>query len=84
MNAGLYRKFNVTRVDGRDKPGGDRSGASYFVLDLTHDPFARTALTAYADACESEYPALASDLRFLLAFPGERPIVDVQLPDGAA
>lgn len=59
---GAYRKFEVSRVDGRDGPGGDREGAEYFVLDLSFDPFAPAALAAYADACSSEYPALARDL----------------------
>lgn len=60
---GLYRKFNVSRVDGRDAPGGDRHGARYFVLDLDHDPRAREALRTYADECEDDYPQLAADLR---------------------
>lgn len=62
-NAGLYKKFNVSRVDGRDAPGGDREGAEYFTLDLTHDAFARHALMAYADACEQELPVLAAEIR---------------------
>lgn len=59
---GAYRKFKVARVDGRDGPGGDREGAEYFVIDLSHDQFAPAALAAYALACNSEYPALARDL----------------------
>ena len=62
-NTGFYRKFIVSRVDGRDAPGGDREGAEYFTLDLTHDPYARAAVLAYADACEAELPVLAADLR---------------------
>ena len=62
-NKGLYQKFIVQRVDGRDQPGGDREGAEYFTLDLTHDPFARLALMAYADACENELPLLADEIR---------------------
>lgn len=62
-NSGFYRKFNVSRVDGRDAPGGDREGAEYFTLDLKHDPFARVAVLAYATACEKELPLLAEDLR---------------------
>jgi hypothetical protein len=62
-NAGFYRKFIVHRVDGRDQPGGDRAGADYFTLDLTHDPYARVAVLAYADACEAALPVLAADLR---------------------
>lgn len=60
---GLYGKFRVERVDGRDKPGGDRDQARYFVLDYAHDPFAVAALEAYAKACEAAEPGLARDLR---------------------
>lgn len=59
---GMFRKFTVCRVDGRDLPGGDRHGAEYFVLDLTHDRHTRNALLAYAASCKREYPALARDL----------------------
>lgn len=65
MNAreqGLYSKYIINRVDGRDAPGGDRHGAEYFVLDTTFDPFALPALVAYANACRNEYPLLAADL----------------------
>lgn len=62
-NTGLYQKFSVKRIDGRDAPGGDREGAEYFTLDLTHDPFAKIALMAYADACENELPLLADAIR---------------------
>lgn len=64
---GLIEKFHVSRTDGRDKPGGDKSDAEYFVLDTAHDPFARFALAAYAEACERELPGLAADLRMRLA-----------------
>lgn len=60
---GIYRKFNVSRTDGRDQPGGDRAGAEYFVLDLTYDPFAIAALRLYAAAVRSEYPDLSNDLQ---------------------
>jgi hypothetical protein len=60
---GVYHKFNVSRTDGSDKPGGKHDGCEYFVLDLTHDPFAKIAAAAYANACEREYPALAADMR---------------------
>lgn len=62
QRAGVYRKFNVSRTDGRDLPGGDRHGAEYFVLDVTHDKFAKPALAAYAAACRNDYPALADDM----------------------
>lgn len=59
---GIYRKFIVQRVDGRDKSGFKHDGCEYFVLDLTHDKYAHAALAAYARACENEYPKLAEDL----------------------
>lgn len=55
-------KFRVERVDGTDEPGGKHDGCDYFVLDLTHDQFAKNALAAYARACAVEYPLLAQDL----------------------
>ena len=59
---GLYDKFTVVRMDGKGAPGKKHDGCRYFVLDLTHDPFAIPAIKAYADACRSEYPLLAADL----------------------
>jgi hypothetical protein len=60
---GVYRKFDVRRTDGSDQPGGKHEGCEYFVLDVTHDPYAIPALTAYAKACEDTHPVLAADLR---------------------
>lgn len=65
-NAGLYQKFWVRRVDGRDLPGGDRQGAAYFVLDVVNDPFARQALMACWSACRWDLPELAAGLDALL------------------
>lgn len=59
-NTGYYEKFNVSRKDGRDAPGGDREGARYFTLDLTHDQFAGPALRAYVEASRDELPELAA------------------------
>lgn len=59
---GLIRKFDVSRVDGRDEPGEKHHGCRYFVLDLDHDEYAGPALRAYAHACRHAYPALALDL----------------------
>lgn len=59
---GLFHKFRVERVDGRDRPGGDKEGAFYFVLDVANDPYARTALVAYAEACKYDENELAQDL----------------------
>ena len=64
---GLHAKFHVSRIDGRDRPGGDKADARYFVLDYVHDEFARAALALYADLCEAQLPALAADLRADLA-----------------
>lgn len=59
---GLYDKFCVHRRDNRDKPGGDREHADYFVLDLAYDPHALIAIEAYSRSCRDEYPQLAEDL----------------------
>lgn len=64
---GMYAKFHVHRLDGRDQPSGDKANAAYFVLDYVQDPHARPALAAYADACERELPQFAADLRARLA-----------------
>lgn len=57
---GLYDKFNVTRTDG--DPDKRHISCQYFVLDVTHDPYANAALLAYEMACKKEYPLLAKDL----------------------
>lgn len=64
---GLYGKFNVSRRDGSDAPGGKHDRCEYFVLDATHDPLAIVALRAYADvACVSGYELLAADLEYVI------------------
>lgn len=64
---GIYKKFVVTRTDGQSAPGEKHHGCQYFVLDLTHDPNARIAAIAYADACEADGEiALSEDLRALV------------------
>jgi hypothetical protein len=61
---GIYNKYAVYRNDREDRPGYKHEGCEYFVLDMTHDPFAVPALRAYADACEKEgYLILAKELR---------------------
>lgn len=60
---GAYRKFDVRRTDGSDQLGGKHHGCEYFVLDVTHDPHAKAALQAYADACENTHMFLAADMR---------------------
>lgn len=59
---GIYNKYIVRRADGSDKPGGKHSGCKIFALDLDHDPYAYSAIIAYAQACKEQYPALAIDL----------------------
>lgn len=59
---GLYGKFYIERTDGKSEPGQKHHNCDYFVLDLTHDPFAWMALAAYSRACEKEYPLLSADL----------------------
>ncbi|ARK80981.1 hypothetical protein BOC40_11660 [Burkholderia pseudomallei] len=59
---GLYRKFDVRRVDGSSEPGGKHHDCEHFVLDMMHDQHARAALRAYADACASTHPELSVDL----------------------
>jgi hypothetical protein len=59
---GLFRKFDVRRTDGSDAPGGKHDGCSYFVLDVDHDPHAKPALTAYAEAVRATHPLLADDM----------------------
>jgi len=69
MNArekGIFNKFNVTRTDGRDTPGEKHEGDQYFVLNITTDPYAIPALAAYADACQSEYTVLATDIQRMI------------------
>lgn len=64
---GVYAKFRVERTDGTSAKGGKHDGCFYFVLDVTHDPFARSALIAYANACRDAYPSLAADLDRIIA-----------------
>ncbi len=61
-NLGLYDKYHVERRDGRSAPGEKHDGCRYFVLDMTHDPFALPAIAAYAAACEDKHKKLADDL----------------------
>jgi hypothetical protein len=69
---GLYDKYRVERVDGRDGEGDRHFDCEYFVLDLTHDAAAIPAIVAYADAVAATQPYLRRDLlnkayRLLLA-----------------
>lgn len=60
---GIFRKFDVRRVDGSDAPGGKHHGCRYFVIDMDHDAHAAAALRAYAESCAQSHPQLAADLR---------------------
>lgn len=63
VDRGLYDKFEVSRVDGRDGPGDEHEDCSYFPLDLDHDPHALPALVAYAKSAEEAgFSPLAADL----------------------
>ena len=59
---GLFHKYYVERLDGKDRLGEKHWRCEYFVLDLTHDKYAIPALKAYAESCQNEYPRLAYDL----------------------
>jgi len=59
---GAYDRYKVERLDGSSEPGGKHESCEYFVLDLTHDPFSKPAIEAYARACRREYPQLSQDL----------------------
>lgn len=59
----LYGKVIIRRADVSHEQIEKHYKCDYFVLDVTHDPYAFPALSAYSDACEKTHPNLASDLR---------------------
>lgn len=59
----LNGKYFVERVDGQDRPD-----SRYFVLNYATDPYARTAMRAYAEACRETHPTLSSDLLAVAAW----------------
>jgi hypothetical protein len=60
---GLYKKYGVIRADGQSGDMGAKHGfCNYFVLDLDHDPYAMSALLAYAGSCQHDDPELARAL----------------------
>ena len=59
---GLDDRYLVSRADGRSAKGKKHHGCRYFVLDLTHDRYAMSAIEQYGLACQTEYPKLAEDL----------------------
>lgn len=69
--AGLTNRYRVEKIN---DPSGKHADCRYFVLDPQHDPLARIALAAYADAAakghidkggylHTPYKRLAADLR---------------------
>lgn len=60
---GIYEKFKVERIDGKQRKGEKHHGCQYFVLDIDHDPHALPAIRAYAESCSISHPNLANDLR---------------------
>lgn len=81
-NLGVYHKYTVTRTDGTSAPGEKHAECEHFVLDTTHDPYAKAALLAYAAACEADFPNLAADARRMAT--GERVIQTPTLTDRRA
>lgn len=71
---GLYNKYQCSRTDGKDQPGGPKEGAVYFPLDIHHDIYARRAAAFYADCVEDRHPKLARELRQLIARHGGIPL----------
>ena len=59
---GMFRKFEVRRIDGSDRPSGKHHGCRYFVLDLDHDQHAAAAMAAYAQAARETHPTLSAEL----------------------
>jgi len=78
---GIYNKFNVTRTDGTDAPGGKHFGDEYFVLNLTTDKHTMPAIAAYAESCTAEYPLLASELRAKVAATVKASSVFITVPE---
>jgi hypothetical protein len=63
----LSGKYLVERADGQRRPD-----SRYFVLNYASDPYARAAMLAYADACETTHPTLAQDLCDVAAYHEQR------------
>ncbi len=59
---GLINKYAVRRRDGKDRQGDKHFSCRYYVLDVSHDPFAIPALLAYAEACKEKKPVLSAQL----------------------
>jgi len=54
---GIFRKFDVRRVDECAQPGGKHDGCRYFVLDLNHDRLIRVS----AQQADDSQPAVGVD-----------------------
>jgi hypothetical protein len=81
---GIFRKFDVRRVDGSDKSGGKHYGCRYYVLDLTHDQHAPAAMRAYAAACRATHPQLAADIEAEFGAAPAQPRTPVSSSGGAS
>jgi len=57
---GLYHKYKVERI--KPDPKGKHKDCDYYVLDMTHDTYAKVAIAAYVLECGIEFPELAKDL----------------------
>jgi hypothetical protein len=76
---GLFRKFDVRRVDGSDRPGGKHEGCRYYVLDLDHDQHAPAAMRTYAAECKSTHPQLAADIEAEFGAAPVEPVVTEEM-----
>lgn len=59
---GVFHKFDIKRKDGSDRPGGKHYNCQYFVLDLDCDPYAKSAMLAYAESCKNTHPTLSAEI----------------------
>ncbi|HDZ14858.1 MAG TPA: hypothetical protein ENH60_08175 [Pricia sp.] len=60
---GLYGKYRVEKIS---DPTGKHNDCFFFVLDITHDLLARTALATYAILCKEVDEQLADDLTYAI------------------
>jgi hypothetical protein len=62
---GIYGRYLISRTD-KWNAQNKHFACEYFVLDWNHDKFTIPAMKAYAEACKSEFPALAEDILKLI------------------
>lgn len=79
---GLFDKFDVARTDGRSARGEKHERCDYFVLDMSHDPYAAAAVRAYANACAETHPQLAEALDDRLATNWSPKLVEIEASAG--